>query len=668
MSRPRDATPRGAVEKLVPRRRILLGAFLLAAGLILGRAFQLQALEHEKWAGVAEDQQRARVPLPARRGGIFDRDGVPLALTQQTYQVSVAPRELRDRKAAQRRLVSALGLSQSQARRSTDRKRSWVVLPGRYTEEQRLAFAEVKGVHFQRRLERLYPQGRVGREVIGSVSGDARPLGGIEQQFDALLRGTDGHAIVRRDAAGRKISAFALPSVPPQDGMDIRLTIDLDLQEIADGALRDAVERTGASGGDLLLVDPATGDLLAAVSRRGGASTLAAITEPYEPGSTLKPFLVASLLERERVSLQTVVDAEGGSWRAPGRRNPITDTERHDDLTVSDALRVSSNVVMAKLAARLTPGEQYEYLRDYGFGTPTGVEYPSESSGRLRRPASWSATSSASLAMGYEIAVTPLQLTMAYAALANGGTLIEPRLLREVRSARGEVQYRTEPQPIRRVTTPAVAARLTQVLVSVVEDGTATRASLGSFDVAGKTGTARRTGAGGRYVPGSYTATFVGYFPATDPQITIFVKLDEPRGDYYGGLTAAPVTRETLQAILAARTAALDGVSLLATRAPRREAEAAPARTGGDPLSGDDGTFVFSIDAAHAPAPAPPPVSAIPVTLPTVEGLPMRAAARRMHALGLSVRLEGSGAAARTVPAAGAEVSRGDTIRIVGGR
>jgi cell division protein FtsI (penicillin-binding protein 3) len=664
---PKAAPRRGAWQpQLAVRGTILFVAFAVVAVVILGRAFQLQALDHERWTRVAEEQHRTRVPLPARRGAIYDRDGVPLALSHETFRVSVAPRELSDPRAAQAALREALGLSRAEAARATDRSRRWVVLPGRFTAEQRRQLAGTRGLHFERSLDRFYPQGDIAREVTGVVSGDDRPLGGVEQQLDALLRGEPGYSVMRRDARGRELPALSLPMVPPRDGASVHLTIDLDIQEIADEALRHAIRETGASGGDLLIVDPHTGDLLAAVSQRvrTPGRTLAAITEPYEPGSTLKPFLIASLMAEGRVRLNEIVNAEGGRWAVAGRRTPITDTQPYEDITVAHALRVSSNVAVAKLVSRFRPEEQYASLRDFGFGAATGIEYPSESSGRLRRPAAWTQTSNISLAMGYEISVTPLQLAMAYSALANGGTLYEPRLLREVRGADGRVLYRSQPAAVRRVLPAEVTRQLTEVLVAVVDSGTATRASMGSFEVAGKTGTARRTGAGGRYVQGSYTSSFVGYFPARDPQLTIYVKLDEPRGAYYGGLTAAPVTRETLQGILAARTATLSGARLLATRSSAAAPTAQVAARRWEPPQGGGGPYVFPVGSPGDSMPAA--AAPRPIAVPDLQGLAMRDAARRLHALGFSVRLSGGGEVVRTEPAAGVGRPAGDTVHIFG--
>jgi cell division protein FtsI (penicillin-binding protein 3) len=540
--------------------------------------------------------------------------------------------------------------------------RRWVVLPGRFSAEQRRRLGEMRGIHFERLLDRFYPQGEIAREVIGVMARDGRALGGVEQQLNELLSGQPGYSVLRRDARGRAQPTISLPVVSPVDGADVYLTIDFDLQEIADGALREAIESTGSSGGDLLISDPRTGEVLAAVSRRGGrARSLTAITEPYEPGSTLKPFLAAAILQEGRATLDDSVSGENGRWH-DGRRT-ITDSHAAEWLSLRDVIRVSSNIGIIKFNERLTPGEQYRYLRDFGFGTPTGIEYPAESTGRLRRPASWTAFSPASLAMGYEISVTPLQMLAGYGALANGGVLMEPYLVREVRGPGGEVLRARAGQPIRRVISPSTAEQITEALVSVVREGTATRAAYGTFEVAGKTGTARRTGAGGRYEAGSYTASFAGYFPAEAPQMVIFVKLDQPRGGFYGGLTAAPVTRETMQGLLAARSAGFDTRPLLATRAP---APRSPGLMVLRESGAREGTFVFDLGDG---IPAAAGADTLPrVSIPDLQHISMRDAARRAHTIGLHVRLKGHGTVRGTVPEAGGQLARGDTILLVGER
>lgn len=650
--------PRDRPVLLHTRGRLLLGALAALFSVVVGRAFQLQVLEGDRWAARAVAQQQERRVLPAPRGGVFDRNGVPLALSREAFRLAVAPRELKSRDRASAVLRDVAGMSAAEALRATAPSKRWVVVRRSFSAGERRRIPDLRGFHWERRTQRYYPQGEIGRELLGSVGVDGRPMGGLEQELDGTLRGVPGYSVLRRDARGRSEPTLSLPVVAPTPGGDVQLTLDFALQEIADLALRHAIGATGASGGDLLIADPFSGDLLAAASRRGGhARSLAAASEPYEPGSTLKPFLLAALLAEGRVSLSETVDCENGAWLA-GNGRVVHDVHPYGRLTVGDALRVSSNVAMAKLATRLPPREQFGYLRDFGFGTPTGIDYPAESAGRLPVPRRWSRLTPVSLAMGYEVAVTPLQMLYAYGALANGGTLMAPRLVGEVQPSKGAAVAATPPQPLRRVVPAEVAGQLRDVLTAVVEDGTARRAALATFAVAGKTGTARRTGPGGRYLPGSYTASFVGYFPADDPRLVILVKLDEPRGDYYGGAAAAPVTRETLRAILAAHSSGLQGAGV------SRRSDLAPA-VAPDPgaLPAGGGAYVFDLT-APAEIRAPPRGA---VAVPPLVGRPFREAAHRLHGLGLRVRLAGVGPVRGTRPAAGTPLAVGDTVTLVGG-
>lgn len=664
---------RKAAEKPVGRLRrvIILAAILGGAGLVGARVTQLQVVQAATWKDRADGQHAARRALPAPRGTIYDRDGVPLAVSQEVYRISVAPRELREPDAAADALVEALGIDRRRARRAVDPKRNWVVLPGRYGAPVRERLADVRGIHFERVHQRFHPHQDLALEVLGRLSGDGRPLGGVEQELDSLLRGQEGSAVVRRDGAGRPIPGAELRVSEPVPGRDVVLTIDVDLQEIAHEALREAVEVNKARGGDLLLIDPWTGDILAAASRqRGGNRHWTGVTDPYEPGSTLKPFAVAALLGNRRVTMSDSVFAENGVYTWRGRT--LRDVHGYGWLTVHDALRYSSNIALAKLSTKLERAEQYTRLRDFGFGSPTGVPYPSEASGTLRRPQGWSAYTQASLAIGYEVAVTPLQLAMAYAALANGGTLVEPRLLREVREDGGMSARVFEEQRLRRVVDERTAAQIGDALADVVRDGTGRRASLGDFVVAGKTGTARQT-AGGAYRTGAYAATFAGFFPAVDPQLVVLVKLDRPSaGAYYGGSTAAPVSRETLAAMLAARVAPIDrrplartpesweaaGARLVSVASAAPDAASSAASAAEESVAGP---FVLTLDASPSRRASAPPT---PLVV-DVAGLSLRDAVRRLHALGLTVRVEGTGRVTRTKPAAGEPAVPGAPVTLI---
>ncbi len=352
-------------------------------------------------------------------------------------------------------------------------------------------------------------------------------------------------------------------------------------------------------------------------------------------------------------------------------------------------MQYSSNIGIVQFAQRLTPREQYAALRDAGFGMVTGAPYPSESPGRLRPVSEWSLQSPASLAMGYEIAVTPLQLALAYGAIANGGGRVEPPLVQEVRDADGGVTYRASRRVVRRLMSEATARTMRGLLRDVVEGGTATAADLAVYSLGGKSGTARRTRDDGRgYEANAYTASFVGLFPAEDPQLVILVKLDDPKGAY-GGVTAAPVTKAVLAAAIAARNAALDPSGLRGPPPTPSPAVAVMA----DAASDDPPGAVRTTGAATLPPPVAPPVPIAfdppirpPVTfdlarpsrpegvvdslraVPDVTGLPTRAAVRALHAAGFRVVLVGEGVGSSTMPAAGTLLPAGALIRLPSAR
>lgn len=666
------------------RRRVLLAAWLAAGLGLVARAAVVQVVQGDEWEGIAERQHRRSLEIPAARGSILDRDGTPLAVSHERIRVSVAPGEVADGEATADALVRALDLDRRRAERIVASSDPWVVLPGRYPPAVRETLAPLRGVYLEPVLERLRPHGDLAAGALGRTV-EGRGAGGIEQAFDTLLAGRPGREIQARDHVGQPIPGESYLVQAPRAGGEVVLTLDLDLQEIGREALARAVDETGARGGDLLITDPRSGEILTMVSlREDGGSALTAIHSPYEPGSTLKPFTVAGLLARDLVSLRDTVDAEGGRWRAAGRT--LADVEPHDRISVGDALRVSSNIGIAKAASAYTPAQQYETLRDFGFGVPTGIELAGEASGTLRRPERWSRQSPVSLAIGYEVSVTPIQMAMAYGALANGGWLMEPRLVREVRGPDGARVESSSPRRVRRVIPEGVARRIGSALVDVVEDGTGTAARLSTFRVAGKSGTSRAYATDGGYEEGGYFASFVGFFPADDPQLVVFVKLDRPEGTYYGGATAAPVTRATLEAILAARRAPLDRSALVSlarrvdapgtVRSARLASRAVRATT--DPGEARRLTVASAADAGPVervegrrveprPVPSGAATEAVgPVPVPDVSGLPLRVAVRRLHSLGLRVRWDGAGTAGVTEPPAGARVEAGDTVRIGG--
>lgn len=625
-----------------------LGLLLLA---LLVRAAQVQLFQGSRWASEARQARTEHVVLDAPRGALLDRHGTPIALTQETYHVGVAPNELRDPDRDPAVIARALRLPIERV--DDELARHYAYFAGPFTSAAVQALRDVHGVHLEPVLNRFYPSPDFARAVIGRAGQGGQKPSGLERTLDTLLAGVPGAAVVLKDRAGRQYDSPARRIQSPIPGNDVELTLDAELQEIAQRALRLALEKMDAEGGDVVMLDPSSGEILAVASeRRDGGVRPSALIDAYEPGSVAKIFTAGALLADHRISLAERVSGEGGRYKMLDRT--MIDDHPLPSLNLADAIRVSSNIAMAKFAARLTPDEEYGMLRDFGLGAPTGVEFPSEASGRLALPKDWSRPTPASLAIGYEVSVTPLQIAAAYAAIANDGILLEPTLVREVRSPDGEILYRHRPEPVRRVVSTEVARQLRQLLAGVVStSGTGASAALASFTLAAKTGTARRV-VKGHYAPGEYTASFAALFPAERPQLVVVVKIDNPRkGSYFAAETAAPVTRAMLEQALASRTVALDRARL---------STPTPVAAAGE-LEEDPGVapYVVSWPPARDTA-APPPARPVP----DVGGRSLRDAVRLLHGRGFHVVIRGWGNVEKTWPAAGASASAGSLVTVFG--
>ena len=651
-----------------PSRITLVGAaFVLAAIAVVVRAVDVQLVHGELWRRRAAEQQTVRVELPARRGALYDRNGVAIALSQVTYGVGVAPRELSDPSRAATLLAKALDKRRDEIARLLASDRVWMEWPGPYAWDAVAPLKSVRGVYLEQRLQRFYPRPDLAARLVGRTDQTGRGASGLERALDSLLAGRPGSAVMLRDRAGHTYPSPSRPAAEPQSGEDVYLTIDAELEEIAERSLATAVATTRASGGDVVILQPATGEVLALASVRKNPAEGSGLGDAFEPGSTAKLFTAAALLRTGKATAADTVFGENGHYVLNGRA--IDDVHPNRELTLADVIRVSSNIGIAKFSTRLTPADQFEALRDFGFGTQTGIELAGESPGRLRNPRFWTVESPASLAMGYEVAVTPLQLAAAYGALANGGVLLEPTLVREIRGDDGTVRSVARARPVRRAVSASIAAQLTHMLQGVVEEGTGRSAALGSYSLAGKTGTPRRT-VNGRYLPGHYTPNFVGLFPAQDPQLVLVVKLDDPQGDYLSGATAAPVVRSILEAALATPGVAVDRSRLAEVAKQRRPVAPAPLPAADDTATaftarGEEGAAA-SVVVTWPPAAAPRD-SARVRTVPDVAGFSLRAAARVLHQQGFEVHVEGWGKVAATSPAAGSAAPAGSTVTVRAG-
>lgn len=676
------------------RLSIVHAALAVFSVALVVRAAQVQLYEHTLWAGRAIRQHTVEASLPAPRGEIEDATGVTLARSRELVKLSFKLDDMKDRRGLYRALRK-LKVPESRARPVLDQKRKWYDLRERFQPSQVADLMKMPGVRSASAGDRVYVQSAGTRQLVGRADPDGSNSEGLELLLDSLLRGEPGRAQTLRAADGKRFATPDMLTEPPRAGHTVQLTINQVLQDICDQAIDDAIRRLNADGGDVVILDPHTGEIrcLSSMRRRQRIGSPLTIVEPFEPGSTLKPFLVARLLELGKATPGEIINTYNGVYEIEGRR--ITDLHKAASMSVSDVIRYSSNVGIARLSERVKDGELFSLYRDLGFGTPTGVSFPMESGGTLTIPKRWSKQSHHSLAIGYEVAVTPLQLALAYGALANGGELMAPALIKQIRDVDGRVTYAHRPRVIRRVYDAPTTRTVMTMLESVVDSGTAQDAGLATFDVAGKSGTARRT-VGGRYGRGgtqSYTSSFVALFPSKRPQYVVLVKLDNPRGTYFGGKTAAPVAKAIITAAVVARDASLDWGKLSGRRASylppppavvarpvsveRQEvvAGSVAADSGGGASIAPPIPVVAWVDTTPDPAlRAPvrfdlsrplrePPRVVRVVSVPDVRGLPLRVAVRELHRAGFGVQLTG-GTGGVTAPAAGAPSRTGALVRL----
>ena len=670
--------------KAPSRVAVVHGFLVLFAITLIARGAEVQVVEGKQWAARGRRQQFFATSLAAPRGEILDASGNTLVESRAMTRVAVALPEVRDTGLVIRALQRAR-VDPDAVHAAISRRRRWIDLPGLYSTADVASISKLGGIHLTPVLERVYANSSSVRRIIGSLDGSGNALDGLELSLDTVLRGDSGKVKLARDRDGRALDSPDGWSDQPRAGATVVLTINNTLQDICERELGVAVESLHADGGDIVVMNPHTGDILAMASRRVGRPAFAntAVTEPFEPGSTLKPFVAASLLESGKARPTDIVSTHNGRLELDGR--VINDMHKAAVLSLADVIRYSSNIGIVEFGQRLSPRQKYETFRDLGFGMPLGVPLPAESGGTLREPRQWSRQTSASILMGYEIAVTPLQLVTAYAAIANGGELLEPHLIKEVRSADGKAIFSAEPRVVRRVMSFDVARTVQRMLLAVVQEGTATKADLATFDVAGKSGTARRTSQNMGYTTGNYTASFVGLFPGNDPQYVVLVKLDSPKGAHYaGGDVAAPVTQIVLRAALAARDAALNRQDLAASEkaapdktspsngnlespsiAPRERSDKPDAQSY-DPnqnLAAKEAEVSRSYTVELPATPRPAPVSVAPRVVPDVRGLTLRGAVRALHAAGFRVRLLVTVGTA-TSPAAGSIAAPGSIVQL----
>ncbi len=576
------------------------------------------------------------------------------------YSIVADPTLVQDPARTARTLGPALDVPPARIEKLLRLKRREVYLEKKITPllDRRVDISSLPGIMERLELKRVYPQGELAAPVVGFIDDAGVGKAGIESEFESILRGTPGWATELRDGRGRSYQALGRRTKPAVSGHDVVLTLDATLQDVAASELRRQVEELDARAGVFVAVDPRTGEILAMVSypfydpqRVKGASENAlrnrAVMSPYEPGSTFKLVAAATALSDHLLEAGTPVNCENGSYNFGRFR--ITDHHPYGIEPFRRCFAVSSNIAFAKVG-ELCDKRLYDFARAFGFGAPTGVGLPGEDAGVLHRPEDWSGRSAATVAIGYEVMVTPLQLAMAYAAVANDGVLMRPLLVRAISDPEGKVVYQGRPEEVRRVVTPEVARTLRGFMREVMTDGTGKDIDIPWVEVGGKTGTSEKL-VDGRYTSGKHYASFVGMAPIDDPKIVCLVMIDEPHRSTFGSSAAAPVFREVLEA-----WGRLPGAVLSPDYARVEVSD-----RGGESLADLAATPVIAGGHDRAPLPPSPEQG-----MPELGKMSLRQALLVLRAYGVDAEVSGSGVVTAQYPPAGAPLP--EKARITCGR
>jgi cell division protein FtsI (penicillin-binding protein 3) len=548
----RARNQRGGLD-LRKRLLIVAGALGLGSLALVVRAFDVQVVSNDFYLQQGQARSLREIPIPTSRGMITDRNGEPLAVSTPVESVWGNPKELLENPQRIPELAAALGVpADVLTRKLTQRSgKEFLYLKRRISPEQsrRILAHNIPGVFSQREFRRFYPQGEAMAHVLGFTNVDDRGQEGLELSFDHILSGTPGSKRVIRDGQGRIVESVDLIEAA-QPGQDLTLTIDRRIQFLAYRELRNQLVKTGATSGSAVILDIASGEVLAMVnlpSYNPNAAAMGtmdthrnrAVTDVFEPGSTMKPITVAAALNARLVTPDTRIDLNPGYMQLD-RKYTVRDHNNYGVQTITGIITKSSNIGAAKLAARMNDQYFYDFVRQFGYGQKPGSGFPGESAGVLAPPARWSGTTKATMSYGYGMSATPLQIAMVYASLGNGGKLITPTFVK------GE---RHEP---RQVLDPQIAHEVMKMMQTVTETGgTATQAAILGYHVAGKTGTARKFSETGGYTR-RYLSYFAGVVPVQNPRFSMVVVINDPdpeRG-YFGGLVSAPVFRNVMDGAL----------------------------------------------------------------------------------------------------------------------
>lgn len=536
------------------RIRIIGALFVLAFLAVAARAGYLQMVLADDLSARGDQQHSRVIKLTPQRGAIFDRNGEELALSLESKSLYANPREIENSKETARKLAAILEVPEKTIYRKLVEKKSFVWIERLLVPEQarKIKELELPGLHFVREHKRFYPRGQIASQVVGFTGLDPKGLEGVELLYDADLQGEAGLLISAQDARGRGLATAEQDIRGGVPGGSLYLTIDRTLQYLAEKELARQVTESDAVGGTVIILEPASGRVLAmasqpsynpnAISRYRPADWRnRTVSDSFEPGSIFKPFLLAGVLEEGLLSPSSRVDCENGRYEVGGK--VIRDHKRYGQLKLADMLKFSSNIGFAKLGKKLERERLYGYIRDFGFGEKSGIDLPGEAEGLVRNPTSWFEIDLANISFGQGVSVTPLQMATAMSVIGNGGLLMEPYAVETVIDGQGNQVLKRQPQVVRRVISERTAKRVREMMVGVTEaGGTGTQGAVEGYRVAGKTGTAQKVDpVTGGYSVDKRIVSFIGMVPAENPSMVILVTIDEPKGDAYGGLVAAPV-------------------------------------------------------------------------------------------------------------------------------
>ena len=539
--------------------------FLVLYVALVSRAFQLQVVSGETLGKLADRQHKASLTLYPERRFIFDRNGQKLAATIMADSVYVDPSNVEDRRKVSSKLSSILGVKRQKITGALSKQGSfrWIARQISPVRTERIRTLKLKGVHLVQEPRRFYPHRELACHLLGFAGLDSTGLDGLESKYDEYLKGVPKKVVWGRDARGRKIYLSDDSGSAVDDrSCSLFLTIDSKIQYIVESQLKKAIEDTGAKGGTVIVMDPGTGEVLAMANEPlfnpnefsiypADARRNRAVTDCFDPGSVFKPFMAAAALEEGLVTETDIFDCENGSYTVGNRVIHDAQNEKFQELNLPDIIKHSSNIGSVKIAEKLGKEKFYHYITMFGFGSKTGIDLPGESRGILRNSKDWTDVDFATIAFGQGVSVTAIQLVTAMSAIANDGVLMKPHVVRCMVDKKGSVVKEIEPVAVRRVISPETSHRITSILTDVVEEGTGGNARIVNLSVAGKTGTSQKFDFDlGRYSARKVEASFIGFFPAEDPQMVILVMLDEPKIHRWGGAAAAPVFKEVSEQIL----------------------------------------------------------------------------------------------------------------------